>query len=598
MNRIFILSVFTLLAGVVPLRAADKPDVADLFAHMTRYESGSEEVALRTLEGLINRPDLDQALRNELERGLIRLLGNDSTFEARRFAALNLAVIGGDNAVEALAGMLDSAETAGLACFALGRIASGKAGDALRTALPASQGLARVQIIDTLGRRAEAASVPPLAALARGADTEEAAAAVRALATIPDRSALDELTALASGPEGVSAEIAAALLGAAHHRLAAGAAKELPELCEPLLDNSFPAHIRRGALELLLASDKDGGERRIARLLDDKKIDDLLAAVAIARVATLPGKSVSKKFGKRFKKLSATRQVMLVGALAVRNDKAALEAIKKQVRAEAAEVRLAAVKVIGKTGGAEAVNLLAGALAAAENPDEVTGVQQAMSSLSGGDATDRNLIEFFGASETRLKVRLFPVLARRGGGAAVNLLLDHACGEDREIAREASQALTRVADAGDAVSLAAVSHSATEGEGKRQASALRTLAAWRGSGAWETLQGIYVNSEGARRSLALRGMVRMASEAGSAPNAELLGRYRALLDGARTDDERKLILGALAGVAHPDALGMAVALLDLPGVREEAAVAVRRMAEALAKSHPEAASKALARLGE
>lgn len=599
MNKMFLLLGFSALAGFMPMRAATQPDVSDLFVRVARYESGSEEVALRALDRLINSPGLDQALRDELERGLIRLLEGEATFEARRFAALNLAVIGTDNALEALGGLLKSEETAGLACFALGQFASEKAGDVLRAALPSALGRARVQIIDTLGRRAEAASLAPLAALARGTDKAAAAAAVRALAEMSSPAARDELLALLRGAEQVRRdEVAAALLGVAQNRLAAGAAKEMPTLCEPLLEASFPPHIRRGALGLLLEGDRDSGERRIARLLDDKKTDDLLAAVAIARISGLAGKGVSKTFGKRLPKLSTLRQVMLVEALAVRNDKAALEAIKKQVRAESVEVRLAAVKALGRTGGAEVVGLLAGALAAAGPPDEVTEVQQAMSALVGGEATDRALVATFRASDTPLKVRLFPVFARRGGSAVVGLLLDHACAEDREIARAASQALTRIADAGDSGSLEAVRLAATEGVEQRQEAALRALAAWRGFEAWETLYGIYVKSEGARRSLALRGMVRMASEAGGAPDAALFGRYRQLLEGAWSDDERKLILGALGGVAHPEALGLTLTLLQNPGVREEAATAVRRMAEALAKSHPEAASKALARLGE
>ncbi len=76
----------------------------------------------------------------------------------------------------------------------------------------------------------------------------------------------------------------------------------------------------------------------------------------------------------------------------------------------------------------------------------------------------------------------------------------------------------------------------------------------------------------------------------------LVARYRDLLDGARSDGEIKLILGALGGAANPDALKLALPLLDKPGVRPEAEVTVKKIAEAIKGEHPEAAKAALERL--
>jgi hypothetical protein len=98
---------------------------------------------------------------------------------------------------------------------------------------------------------------------------------------------------------------------------------------------------------------------------------------------------------------------------------------------------------------------------------------------------------------------------------------------------------------------------------------------------------------GARRSLALRGLVRIAAEGNAAPDAALAGRYRELAACAKDDGERKLVLGALAGAAHPDTLSIAVRLLAEPGVRPEAEQAVARLAAALEKSHPDLARDAL-----
>jgi hypothetical protein len=58
----------------------------------------------------------------------------------------------------------------------------------------------------------------------------------------------------------------------------------------------------------------------------------------------------------------------------------------------------------------------------------------------------------------------------------------------------------------------------------------------------------------------------------------------------------RLILGALGGAAHPEALQLALPLLENTGVRAEAEVAVRKIAEAIKAQHPQATEAALKRL--
>ena len=73
-------------------------------------------------------------------------------------------------------------------------------------------------------------------------------------------------------------------------------------------------------------------------------------------------------------------------------------------------------------------------------------------------------------------------------------------------------------------------------------------------------------------------------------DARLMGRYRTLLAGARTDGYRRVALGALGGAGHPESLKLAWQLLAGPGVRAEAELAIRKLAEVIKKDHPEAAA--------
>ena len=96
--------------------------------------------------------------------------------------------------------------------------------------------------------------------------------------------------------------------------------------------------------------------------------------------------------------------------------------------------------------------------------------------------------------------------------------------------------------------------------------------------------------------MALRGLVRLAADENAGPGPNLLERYRLLLAGARGDADLRLILGALGGAAQAGALDLALPLLSNSGVRAEAEVAVKKIAEAIKTRHPKAAEEALKRL--
>jgi hypothetical protein len=123
------------------------------------------------------------------------------------------------------------------------------------------------------------------------------------------------------------------------------------------------------------------------------------------------------------------------------------------------------------------------------------------------------------------------------------------------------------------------------------------LAEWPDASAWDVLISIHKSPrEPGLRAIAMRGLVRLASEQNAKPDALLIGRYRQLLAAAKDDNERKLILGALGGAAHPETLKLAVGALDYPRVRAEAEAAIKRIAEAIKEKHPEEAKLALNRL--
>ena len=150
---------------------------------------------------------------------------------------------------------------------------------------------------------------------------------------------------------------------------------------------------------------------------------------------------------------------------------------------------------------------------------------------------------------------------------------------------------------GDAVALNALKAATVGSDTGLRAAAVRALSEWPDDSGWDAMTAVlHQPVSEATRGLILRGLVRLAGEENAHPNAKLIAHYRELLAQARSDADLRLILGALGGTAHPDALQLALPLLDNAGVHAEAEVAVKKIAEAIKAKHPRAAEEALKRL--
>jgi hypothetical protein len=150
---------------------------------------------------------------------------------------------------------------------------------------------------------------------------------------------------------------------------------------------------------------------------------------------------------------------------------------------------------------------------------------------------------------------------------------------------------------GDDTALPALKAAARSTDSRVRDAVVRALADWPDASAWDALADIYRQpANESLRGLALRGMVRLAGDENAHPDAKLIERYRQLLAGAHGDADLRLILGALGGAAQPEALALALPLLDNAGVRAEVEVTVKKIAEAIKAQHPKAAQEALDRL--
>jgi len=659
----FLFVIYVMAVGVLSAPAAQDPVPADIdkvVAEAAAYQPGQSSEAFRQLEELLRQSS--PGVRKKLEAGLVRLLGPGSTYEAREFACRQLGMIGSKTALPALANLLKSNETAGIACLALTTYPPGKADRILRDALKSATGTARVQIITTLGDRRDAKAVKSLAQLVQDADVSVAKAAIASLGKIGDKAAWKVIASLPKdGNPALTAAVTEATLRRAEVLAGSGKPQAALPLYEALLVPSQPDDVRRGALNALLRLDEAHAQQRILQVI--RGSDTALKPVAIANVRSLSSANASEVFAAELPKLEPQEQVWLIDSLADRGDPAACSAIGNSLASPHAAVREAAIEALGRMGDTWSVTLLARALSRAGDVEEQRAIETALIALRGGGPTDHAIVAALKKSKGAARAGLITALARRQGPAANPLLLEEAGESDPLVAKAALRALSRTAgekeltpllqrltaarDAGvrseaqsaaaqaiartkdksrcstvvcgalgwaqsvesrcallellpgcgNAAALAALQNATSDSDTRIRDAAVRALAEWPDLSAWNALADIYRQpGRELLRGLALRGLVRLAGEANAHPDAKLVERYRLLLAGARGDADFRLILGALGGAAQPGALELALPLLDNAGVRPEAEVAVKKIAEAIKAKHPQAAQEALKRL--
>ena len=151
---------------------------------------------------------------------------------------------------------------------------------------------------------------------------------------------------------------------------------------------------------------------------------------------------------------------------------------------------------------------------------------------------------------------------------------------------------------GGAKALQAVGAAAHDADPKIQDAASRLLGEWMSADAAPVLLDLAKTAANEKyKTRALRGYIRIARQL-DLPLAERLAMCREAIAAAQRDDERILVLQVLARYPRPEPLQMAVACLDSPGLKNEAAKAATAIAEKLATTHPAEAAEATKKASE
>jgi HEAT repeat protein len=214
---------------------------------------GADLLPLAPIDAAIVASAGDAAARSTLEKQLIDLLSAPLPRAALDYVCRKLMQIGGDASVPPLAKMLLQDETSHLARYALERIESPSAAEALRSALStATSPMIKVGVIGSLGVRRDEASVAALSTLLNDADSSVAAAAASALGAIRSPQAIKALAAARSSKPEVSRAVCDASFACAESMLVQGNRSGAMAIYKLFQAEGHPDHVRLAARQGML----------------------------------------------------------------------------------------------------------------------------------------------------------------------------------------------------------------------------------------------------------------------------------------------------------------------------------------------------------
>jgi type 1 glutamine amidotransferase/HEAT repeat protein len=621
--------------------------VAAVFRDLAGYEMGVNDnraklVARMVLEaqkaGSANQADLSARLAKVAA-------DSQATPAGRVFACRQLMLIGQDNAVATLAGLLNDKVVGGWSRRALEAIPGQTVDGALLQALGQTKGAVQAGVADSLGARGVAQAVPALIPLLGSADATVAVSAANALGRIGGSQAVAALQAAKPGKAAVQEAVVRAVLCAAEADRAAG--RKAPATVEYAWlagQAQAPAYVKAAAF-YGKAMCTDGLADALAAA---KSTDREMVRVAANLVRDLPGKAVGSSFAKALPALPVGNQALILDALADRGDRVVQPAVIALAKSPAEDVRLAALRALAKVGDAQAVSVL---MSTAGDPEAGASAKVARESLMLMTPTnvDPALIAALRTSADEGKVAIVEALGLRKAHVAVPALLGTARSTDRKVSKESRKSLAMLAtpaDLPEIVKLLAEQKSASargdleniliavakriDDDGAKtaailpalkgdlpvkaraslldvlgrvgaesglpalyaalddsnadvQRAAVKTLAeSWPTSAPMERLRTISRTSDNmVMRVLSLRGYARMLALPSKRSMKETLGLYKEALGLAKGDQEKRTLITGLGHLCHPDALDFVKPYLKDEGVKSEALLAALKITQSL-----------------
>ena len=646
MNRRIVVVLLVLAVGLGPVAAWSDDALDAALKAVAAYEFGQSREPLSVVADAVRDSKDDSATRDALERALVSILRSKTTRDGKDFACRQLALIGTDKTVPTLAGMLGPKDTSDMARYALERIPGAAADKALLAALGRCSGGVKVGVINSLGARRCQAAVSKLGPLTVSRDAAIAQAAIDALGRIANADATRALAKVKNrAPASLHPVWADAYLLCADKLVALDEGDKAADMYAGLLEDDL-ARIRVAAfMGFVAASPADGLPKVVAALQgDDVALREAAsicvrnmkgAAATQAFVDVLPGLAASSQAlvltaladrGDAAAVDAATRaassdapavriaalaavgklgnassvSVLVEAAVASKKDaqRTARNSLDTLRGDEVDAAMVAYLKKCGPQARAEVVRSLAVRNARTTVPaileaaiDEAPGVRaEAFEALGALALPDRlpGLVDLL-INETEAKPRKE---AERAVVAVAKRIPEQDQRAEAVLAvlkkarkAEAKASLyTVLGELGDPHGLKPVAKAARRGRATTKDAAVRALANWPNIEAIDDLVRIAGRArDDTHRTLALRGLLRLLAMKSQRSPEETIALYEKAVETAETAAEKKMVVGALADVKYRDALRLLERFLADEDVKEEAAVAAKKLRERFSK---------------
>lgn len=403
----------------------------------------------------------------------IAALQSDAPLFERAQACRQLAVLGGPEAVPALAPLLGDPQLSHYAREVLERIPDPAAGDALRNAAAKLRGPLQVGVVNSLGLRGETAAVSTLAGLAadRDAAPPVVAASLIALGRIGGPEAVRVLRqSLAHEPASFRDAAAEGCVLAAARAVTAGRPDEATALYDAVRAASVSMLWRAAATRGAILTRGAGATALALEAL--RSSDRLLRDAALAAIRENPGVAPTATLVSEFARAEPDRQVLLIAALLERADERALAAIEAGAGAPAEPVRIASLEALGRSGRRSSLSILLRAVAKGTEA-EAAAAFAALARIRVPDTQARILETLPGVPAAR-RARLIAIIGERNADGAGAELLALARRGDGDESKAALRALAGAAGPRELPEL--VWFTVASADADRKALAARALA--------------------------------------------------------------------------------------------------------------------------
>ena len=421
-----------------PMTFFDQDSLNAILKRMNGFEFGDSRAPMTDLNEFIRQVGDIPVAMVKLESQFLQFLKSHATVSAKQFICTRLSQFATRASVPTLTDMLRDSALTSMALFALERIPDMSADVPLLALLPSAKGKTQIGIINMLGNRRVEEAVGPIAALLSSGNPEIAGPAAAALGNIGSQASL---AALLDFREKTRVEVSQSVLEAilvCAGKVGLRGERDVAMKAYRLLSGpEVPVPVRCAALRGMMHTDEDVAAEVIASTLAGP--DPALQAATLMLVPELRKPETIHAIAGMFPRLNHEGQAQLLSVLTYHRDPIFRGMAVGALKSSAFEVRVAALRALGKVGDSTSVRLLVQNAAVTQGQEQ----QEARAALYRIDApgVDETVVLMIQESTPANAVELVKCAGERRIEAAVLILLKSAGDRSGEVRRQSVRVL-------------------------------------------------------------------------------------------------------------------------------------------------------------